>query len=104
MVYFTGAVAQLLQNNLKFYHLVVLPPIVDYGTTVFTADEIQFNTVLIARLCFVLLGPRMVLNPIRIFKGSFVGETLFQNQHYQPPNEVRTPLFCIVLMIATFCQ
>ena len=30
----------------------------------------------------------MVLNPIRIFRGSFVGETLYQNPHYQPPNEV----------------
>lgn len=35
------------------------------------------------------IGPRMVLNPIRIFKGSFGGPTLFQNDKYISPNEFR---------------
>lgn len=30
----------------------------------------------------------MVLNPIRFFSGSFVGETIYQNPTYQSPNEV----------------
>jgi ribosome biogenesis protein BRX1 len=33
-------------------------------------------------------GPRFVLNPIRIFKGSFGGPTLYQNPKYVSPNEV----------------
>ncbi|CAD5124131.1 DgyrCDS12432 [Dimorphilus gyrociliatus] len=28
------------------------------------------------------IGPRMVLNPIKIFRGSFEGEVLWQNPHY----------------------
>lgn len=35
------------------------------------------------------IGPRFVLNPIRIFEGSFGGPTLFQNPHYVSPNDLR---------------
>ncbi|KAI0225493.1 Ribosome biogenesis protein BRX1-like [Lamellibrachia satsuma] len=35
------------------------------------------------------IGPRMVLNPIRIFQGSFGGPTLYQNPHYVSPNMLR---------------
>ncbi|XP_064625233.1 ribosome biogenesis protein BRX1 homolog [Lineus longissimus] len=35
------------------------------------------------------IGPRFVLNPIRIFKGSFGGPTLYQNPQYVSPNEHR---------------
>ncbi|CAI5743345.1 unnamed protein product [Hyaloperonospora brassicae] len=35
------------------------------------------------------IGPRFVLTPIRIFDGSFGGQTLFQNEHYVSPNENR---------------
>ncbi|XP_063312914.1 ribosome biogenesis protein BRX1 homolog [Pelobates fuscus] len=34
----------------------------------------------------VEIGPRFVLNPIKIFQGSFGGPTLFENPHYQSPN------------------
>ena len=37
----------------------------------------------------VEIGPRFVLNPIRIFRGSFGGQCLYQNEHYVSPNEVR---------------
>jgi ribosome biogenesis protein BRX1 len=37
----------------------------------------------------VEIGPRFVLNPIRIFRGSFGGQTLFQNADFVSPNEVR---------------
>lgn len=35
------------------------------------------------------IGPRFVLNPIRIFEGSFGGPTLYTNPHYVSPNEHR---------------
>ena len=37
----------------------------------------------------VISGPRFVLNLIRVFEGSFGGPTLYENPHYQSPNEVR---------------
>lgn len=37
----------------------------------------------------VEIGPRFVLNPIRIFRGSFGGQTLFQNPNFVAPNQVR---------------
>jgi ribosome biogenesis protein BRX1 len=37
----------------------------------------------------VEIGPRMVLDPIRIFRGSFGGQTLFQNPNFISPNEIR---------------
>lgn len=40
----------------------------------------------------VEIGPRMTLNLIKIFKGSFTGETLYHNSHYITPNSVRAAL------------
>jgi len=37
----------------------------------------------------VEIGPRFVLNPIRIFRGFFGGQTLFQNPDFVSPNEIR---------------
>lgn len=34
----------------------------------------------------VEIGPRFVLNLIKIFQGSFGGPTLYENPHYQSPN------------------
>jgi len=36
------------------------------------------------------IGPRFVLNPIRIFRGSFGGETLYRNEAFVSPNELRS--------------
>jgi len=36
------------------------------------------------------IGPRFVLNPIRIFRGSFGGQTLYQNKDFVSPNTVRS--------------
>lgn len=36
------------------------------------------------------IGPRMVLDPIRIFSGSFSGQTLYQNPHYMSPTALRS--------------
>jgi len=38
----------------------------------------------------VEIGPRFVLNPIRIFRGSFGGQTLYQNKDYVSPNITRS--------------
>ena len=38
----------------------------------------------------VEIGPRYVLDPIRIFRGSFGGQTLYLNENYQSPNEIRS--------------
>ena len=37
----------------------------------------------------VEIGPRFVLDPIRIFRGSFGGQTLYQNPNFISPNHVR---------------
>jgi ribosome biogenesis protein BRX1 len=37
----------------------------------------------------VEIGPRFVLEPIRIFRGAFGGQTLFQNPDFVSPNAVR---------------
>jgi len=42
-----------------------------------------------ANTSLVEIGPRFVLNPIRIFRGSFGGQTLFQNPDFVSPNEIR---------------
>jgi hypothetical protein len=48
-----------------------------------------FSSALSLRInVFPFLGPRFVLNPIRIFEGSFGGSTLYQNPHYVSPNDV----------------
>jgi ribosome biogenesis protein BRX1 len=38
----------------------------------------------------VEIGPRFVMNPIRIFRGSFGGQTLYRNPDYVSPNEIRS--------------
>lgn len=38
----------------------------------------------------VEIGPRFVLNPIRIFRGSFGGQTLYVNEEFVNPNVVRS--------------
>lgn len=45
----------------------------------------------------VEVGPRVCLNPIKIFGGSFGGPVLFDNPHFVSPNRVGTPLWRSVL-------
>jgi ribosome biogenesis protein BRX1 len=40
----------------------------------------------------VEIGPRFVLNPIKIFSGSFGGTTLWDNPYYRTPNQYRREL------------
>jgi len=40
----------------------------------------------------VEIGPRFVLNPIRIFSGSFGGPTIYQNPDYISPNQLRASM------------
>jgi ribosome biogenesis protein BRX1 len=43
-----------------------------------------------ASTSLVEIGPRFVLNPIRIFRGSFGGQTLYQNKDFVSPNTIRS--------------
>ncbi|CAG8781652.1 400_t:CDS:2, partial [Racocetra fulgida] len=40
-------------------------------------------------LSLVEIGPRFVLNVIRIFEGSFSGATIFANPEFVSPNQIR---------------
>lgn len=40
----------------------------------------------------VEIGPRFVLNLIKIFQGSFGGPTLYENPDFQSPNMVKSSL------------
>lgn len=40
----------------------------------------------------VEIGPRLVLCPIRVFSGSFVGTTLWENEDYISPNALRAEM------------
>ncbi|KAG0225072.1 Ribosome biogenesis protein brx1 [Actinomortierella wolfii] len=43
-------------------------------------------------LQLVEIGPRFVMNPIRVFEGSFGGQTAFENPEFISPNVVRANL------------
>uniref|UniRef100_F7E3M4 Ribosome biogenesis protein BRX1 homolog n=1 Tax=Xenopus tropicalis TaxID=8364 RepID=F7E3M4_XENTR len=64
-------------------------PFVDHVFTFSIADNrIWFRNyqVIEEDAALVEIGPRFVLNLIKIFKGSFGGPTLYENPHYQSPN------------------
>ncbi|XP_005241249.4 ribosome biogenesis protein BRX1 homolog [Falco biarmicus] len=64
-------------------------PFVDHVFTFSITDErIWFRNYQIIEECasLVEIGPRFVLNLIKIFQGSFGGPTLYENPHYQSPN------------------
>ncbi|EEC46942.1 predicted protein [Phaeodactylum tricornutum CCAP 1055/1] len=54
------------------------------------AHQIKKNSGREEATSMVEIGPRFVLNPIRIFRGSFGGQTLFQNPDFVSPNEIRS--------------
>lgn len=53
------------------------------------AQKIKKQTGQTQATSLVEIGPRFVLNPIRIFRGSFCGQTLYQNTSYVSPNDLR---------------
>ncbi|XP_056587404.1 ribosome biogenesis protein BRX1 homolog [Triplophysa dalaica] len=64
-------------------------PFVDHVFTFTIADNrIWFRNYQIIEedASLVEIGPRFVLNPIKIFQGSFGGPTLYENPHFQSPN------------------
>ncbi|KAI1904831.1 hypothetical protein AGOR_G00009720 [Albula goreensis] len=70
-------------------------PFVDHIFTFTIADNrIWFRNYQIIEedASLVEIGPRFVLNLIKIFQGSFGGPTLFENPHYQSPNMHRRML------------
>ncbi|KAK7131728.1 hypothetical protein R3I94_016760 [Phoxinus phoxinus] len=67
-------------------------PFVDHVLTFTIADNrVWFRNYQIIEedASLVEIGPRFVLNLIKIFQGSFGGPTLYENPHYQPPNTHR---------------
>ncbi|XP_069026809.1 ribosome biogenesis protein BRX1 homolog [Embiotoca jacksoni] len=67
-------------------------PFVDHVFTFTIADNrIWFRNYQIIEedASLVEIGPRFVLNLIKIFQGSFGGPTLFENQEFQSPNMAR---------------
>ncbi|KNC77734.1 ribosome biogenesis protein BRX1 [Sphaeroforma arctica JP610] len=40
----------------------------------------------------VEIGPRFCIQPIRVFSGSFGGQTLYENPEYRSPNELRSEI------------
>ncbi|XP_008169964.2 ribosome biogenesis protein BRX1 homolog [Chrysemys picta bellii] len=64
-------------------------PFVDHVFTFSVTDNrIWFRNYQIMEedAALVEIGPRFVLNLIKIFQGSFGGPTLYENPHYQSPN------------------
>ncbi|KAG9266364.1 ribosome biogenesis protein BRX1 homolog [Astyanax mexicanus] len=67
-------------------------PFVDHVFTFTIADNrIWFRNYQIIEedASLVEIGPRFVLNLIKIFQGSFGGPTLYENPHFQSPNSYR---------------
>ncbi|CAH1243891.1 BRIX1 [Branchiostoma lanceolatum] len=74
------------------YHHPKSQPFVDHVYTFSVVDDrIWFRNYQIVdeKGSLAEVGPRFVLNPIRMFGGSFGGPTLYQNPHYKSPNEIR---------------
>jgi len=77
------------------YHHPKSQPFVDHCITFTVIDNrIWFRNYQIMEETgsLVEIGPRFVLNPIKMFEGSFGGETLWENPHYVTPNTVRSLL------------
>ncbi|KAI5612775.1 ribosome biogenesis protein BRX1-like, partial [Silurus asotus] len=67
-------------------------PFVDHVFTFTIADNrIWFRNFQIIEedASLVEIGPRFVLNLIKVFQGSFGGPTLYENPHFQSPNAYR---------------
>ncbi|KAK3555683.1 hypothetical protein QTP86_028642 [Hemibagrus guttatus] len=67
-------------------------PFVDHVFTFTIADNrVWFRNYQIIEedASLVEIGPRFVLNLIKIFQGSFGGPTLYENPHFQSPNTYR---------------
>ncbi|KAL3199028.1 hypothetical protein MRX96_044067 [Rhipicephalus microplus] len=70
-------------------------PFVDHVFTFSLLDHrIWFRNYQIAEEtgALVEIGPRFVLNPIKVFEGSFGGAVIFSNPHYVTPSEHRRSL------------
>eukprot|EP00803_Ostreobium_quekettii_P004278 evm.model.scf_858.2 EVM.evm.TU.scf_858.2 scf_858:5152-8526(+) len=47
------------------------------------------DKVILDNISLVEVGPRLCLQPIKMFEGSFSGKTLYHNQDYVAPNKIR---------------
>jgi len=77
------------------YHYPKSQPFIDHVFTFTILDNrVWFRNFLIMEEdgSLVEIGPRFVLNPIRIFAGSFNGKTIWSNPHYVTPGKYRSQL------------
>jgi len=77
------------------YHHPKSQPFIDHVITFSVLDNrIWFRNFQIMEEdgSVVEIGPRFTLNPIRIFDGSFIGQTIWKNPSYVPPNKYRAEL------------
>lgn len=73
-----------IQIWVRNYQIVEQAP-----NTALEASQAKKESGMAQATSLVEIGPRFVLNPIRIFRGSFHGQTLFQNPDFVSPNAIR---------------
>jgi ribosome biogenesis protein BRX1 len=71
---------------------------VDFFTAQITEEHVQKKK---TEKALVEIGPRFVLNPVKILSGSFGGAVLFENPHYISPNIVRLNEFLLFKRLKT---
>eukprot|EP00271_Cylindrocystis_brebissonii_P018206 TRINITY_DN5057_c0_g1_i1.p1 TRINITY_DN5057_c0_g1~~TRINITY_DN5057_c0_g1_i1.p1 ORF type:complete len:344 (+),score=75.66 TRINITY_DN5057_c0_g1_i1:465-1496(+) len=63
----------------------------NYQVTFSTPGAVtKLDKTMMEKMTLVEVGPRFCLNPIKIFRGSFGGATLFENPYYISPNATRS--------------
>ncbi|CAD7674982.1 unnamed protein product [Nyctereutes procyonoides] len=92
-----GPSAKFLIFSTSWYHPKSQPFVDHVFTFTILDNRVWFwNSQIIEEdAALVEIGPRFVLNLIKIFQGSFGGPTLYENPHYQSPNMHR----CVIRSI-----
>lgn len=95
-----GAICTSLQIFSTPYHHPKSQPFIDHVITFSVLDSrIWFRNfqILSEDGALAEIGPRFVLNPIKIFDGSFQGQTIWENPRYvSPALVIYTPCYLIL--------
>ncbi|CAN6476818.1 unnamed protein product [Victoria cruziana] len=81
--FLVNAVHTMEELKLSGNHLKGSRPILTFSNNFDARPHWQLLKEMITQV-----GPRFCLNPIKIFSGSFGGETLYQNPYYVSPNQL----------------
>ncbi|CAM6108815.1 unnamed protein product [Calypogeia fissa] len=74
----------VVDNHIWFRNYQIAPT--QYGT-----DNLnKIDKASLEKMTLIEVGPRFCLNPIKIFSGSFGGQTLYENPFYVSPNLARS--------------